>query len=135
MMLWFEKAYPYVLGAIGTLVLWESGVDLPDKEALLSATLGVSGIFVGFLATSKAILISLKSPIKDDLKQSNYIENLVSYIGEAIWVNLTFCFVNVVGFFIDSFVIYQHFWFFLAIASLISFVRVTHIMLIIFRQS
>lgn len=135
MKLIFEKLYPYLFGAIAAAIWWQANGAFPKGESLLSATLTVSGIFVGFLATSKAILMSMSSPIINDLKQSGYINELVSYIGEAIWVNLIFCTICVLGYFVytDS-IWYSLLWIGVSVCSLATFVRVTHIMLKIFKH-
>lgn len=136
MKLLFEKYYPYLLGAIAGLLWWKSGTSFPESDAIISSTLSVSGIFVGFLATSKAILISMNSPLIQDLKTSGYINELVSYIGQAIWLNLAFCTIDVVGYFIlQTNQYYALIWIALSISSLLAFVRVTHIMLKIFKYS
>lgn len=106
----------------------------PEQDSILSATLTVSGIFVGFLATSKAILVTMKSPVIGELKESGYIHELVSYIGQAIWTNLLFCVWNVIGYFSDtSETWYSTIWIGIAACSLAAFVRVTNIMLKIFK--
>lgn len=70
----------------------------------------------------------------EELKLSGYINELVSYVGQAIWLNLLFCTVNVVGYFVDhTSVGYSTCWVVVSVASLMAFVRVTHIMLKIFK--
>jgi len=132
----FEKLYPFLFGVIAAVLWWESDVAFPAADAIISSTLSVSGIFVGFLATSKAILISMNSPLVSDLKKSGYIHELVSYIGQAIWLNLSFCTFNVIGYFGNQ---SQHWyavvWVALAVTSLMAFIRVTHIMLQIFKHN
>ena len=123
MKLFFEKIYPYLLGLIAS-VLW-----------LRMQGTTVSGIFVGFLATSKAILMSMSSPIIEELKRSGYIEELVSYIGQAIWINLLFCSINVIGYFVSTQAEwYSLIWIFISVCALATFIRVTHIMLKIFKH-
>ncbi len=100
----FEAMYPLLFGMIAGC-LWTVGalwgrVMFPDSDTILSSTLTVSGIFVGFLATNKSILIGMNSPIIARLRSSGYINEIVSYLGEAIWFNLAFCAFNVVGFFV-----------------------------------
>lgn len=134
MKLLFEKFYPYLFGLIAAAFWLMAETIFPTGESLLSATLTVSGIFVGFLATSKAILISMSSPIIDEIKRSGYIEELVSYIGQAIWVNLFFCSLSVVGFFVATDAgWYSLIWIGTAVCSLLAFIRVTHIMLKVFK--
>lgn len=134
MKLCFEKLYPYLFGLIAVTFWFQTEIRFPAGESLLSATLTVSGIFVGFLATSKSILISMSSPIIDQLKGSGYIEELVSYIGQAIWVNLLFCCINVAGYFADtSSDWYSSIWIGVSVCALTAFIRVTHIMLKVFK--
>lgn len=135
MKLLFEKAYPYLFGILASVIWLQLKGAFPKGDSLLSSTLTVSGIFVGFLATSKAILMSMSSPIIEDLKRSGYIEELVSYIGQAIWVNLLFCSLSVVGYFTATDQRwYSSMWIGIATASMATFIRVTHIMLKIFRH-
>ncbi|ABI59733.1 hypothetical protein [Nitrosomonas eutropha] len=134
MALLFERTYPFIFAAIFSFFWLQIGAPFPEKDSILSSTLTVSGIFVGFLATSKAILMSMRSPIIDDLKKSGYIHDLVSYIATAIWVNLLFCSLNITGFFIDTSKYYfSVLWIWVAVCSLFTFIRVTHIMLKIFK--
>ncbi|MDO6594680.1 hypothetical protein [Neptuniibacter sp. 1_MG-2023] len=136
MKLLFEKTYPYLFGIIACVLWWQSKSQFPTSDAIISSTLSVSGIFVGFLATSKAILISMNSPLINDLKDSGYINELVSYIGQAIWLNLAFCTLDVIGYFSQqSASWYSILWVGLSVASLSAFIRVTHIMLQIFKHS
>ena len=136
MKLIFEKYYPYLFGVVAWVLWKQLNLMFPTSDSILSSTLTVSGIFVGFLSTSKAILVSMNSQIINELKSSGYIEELVSYIGQAIWINLLFCSFNVLGYFVDT----SKFWFSttwvgIAICSLATFIRVTHIMLKIFKYS
>lgn len=134
MKLYFEKVYPYLFGMIAVAFWCRTEALFPTGDSLLSATLTVSGIFVGFLATSKSILISMSSPIIDELKRSGYIEELVSYIGQAIWVNLLFCSISVVGYFVDTrSEWYSLIWIGVSVCALATFIRVTHIMLKVFK--
>jgi len=136
MKLFFEKIYPYLFGILAAIFWIENGCAFPKTDSILSSTLSVSGIFVGFLATSKAILMSMNSPLISELKRSGYIHELVAYIGQSIWLNLLFCTTNVVGYFINQDTIYfSTIWITLSVSSIMSFVRVTHIMLNIFKYN
>lgn len=136
MKLLFEKAYPYIIAVIAATLWYQLGIRLPSSDSILSSTLTVSGIFVGFLATSKAILLSMNSTVIQDLKKSGYINELVSYISQAIWLNLFFCIVNVLGYFIDhTNAHYSLVWITMISSALMAFIRVTDIMLKIFRNS
>ena len=130
-----ENLYPYIIGMLASIVWLIVSPLFPEKDSLLSSTLTVSGIFVGFLATSKAILISMNSPIIDELKKTGYIHELVSYIGQAIWINLLFCTWNVIGYFVNTSVVwFSSIWIGIALCSLAAFYRVTNIMLKIFKH-
>jgi len=108
-------------------------INLPDAHIGYSVMDTVSGILAGFLATSKALLIAIDTPLKKGLKNSGYMKDLISYIQWAILSTITFCVVNIIGFFIGpTGQVYGLVWAFFGITSLFSFLRVTLIMLKIF---
>lgn len=133
----FENYYPYLLAIISACIWYGTDIEFAKSDALLSATLSVSGILIGFLATCKAILISMNSPIIARLKQTGYIQDLVSYFAQAIWLNIAFCLVNVIGFFGDNIKTtwYPYVWILCAVCAAMAFVRVTEIMLKVFKNS
>lgn len=136
MKLLFERFFPYLFGVIAGILWVQTKLIFPESDTILSSTLSVSSIFVGFLATSKAILIGMNSQVIEDIRDSGYIKDLANYIGDAIWLNLIFCTINIVGYFVNQ--ASQWFgicWIILAVMSLMAFVRVTHIMLQIFKHS
>nr|WP_320125957.1 hypothetical protein [uncultured Shewanella sp.] len=137
MSLILEKIFPFILAITAAFVWWSFDCKFPsNSDSLLSATLTVAGIFVGFLATSKAILLSMSSPIIEHLKTSNYMNDLVSYIGQAIWFNLLLCTFCVMGFFLNNkYDFYGITWIGIAVLALSAFVRVTNIMLKIFKNA
>ena len=127
-----EKYRPYLISVIA-LIIWElCHIEFPDENALLSllsSTLTLSGILIGFLATNKAILISMNSPIIESLKESGYITELVQYISHAINSNIIFCIINILGYFLDVGSYYPYLWLFFLTLSIFSFLRVTNISL------
>lgn len=134
-LLWWEKTYPFLLGTIASIAWYFLKLKFPETDAIISATLSVSGIFVGFLATAKAILMSMSSPLLRDLKESGYMAEMVSYISQAIWGNLLFCVVNVAAYFsLQKLPFFGVLWIFSAVVALMTFIRVTHIMLKIFEH-
>jgi hypothetical protein len=134
--LFFEQTYPYLFGLLAGFFWWKASISFPSNDSIISSTLSVAGIFVGFLATSKAILISMNSPVINELKRSGYINELVSYIGQAIWLNLAVCTLDVIAYFANQTKVWFGVtWVFLSVASLMAFIRVTHIMLKIFKYS
>jgi len=134
MKLIFERLYPYIIALISAFLWNQHHIVFPKGDSIISSTLTVSGIFVGFLATSKSILISMNSSIISEIKKSGYMNDLVSYIGHAIWSNLAFCSFNVIAYFIDtSSKLFGSLWVFIGVSSLFCFIRVTHIMLKVFK--
>lgn len=77
----------------------------------------------------------MSSPIIERLRSSGYMDVLATYIAQAIWLNLLFCTANVIGFFENQGAFwYSIAWVTLAVGALTSFIRVTHVMLQIFKH-
>ncbi|MGY8915358.1 MAG: hypothetical protein ACKVJF_09810 [Flavobacteriales bacterium] len=136
--LW-ERSYPYLL-AIGAAFLWcFLCIDLPIKkiDSILASSMTLGAILTGFLATSKTILIGLKgADIMVKLSESQYIDNLVSYLVEAIWSSFIFCLVCITGYFVKegSFDYYEYAWIFFGVLAAACFIRVTRIIFLIIRN-
>lgn len=97
----FERSYPY-LGGVAALFIWLlTEVSLPEEKDILSSTLTISAILTGFLATSKALLMSIGSDTMTQIKNSSYGSSLISYFGEAILFSFLTCIVSLTGYFID----------------------------------
>lgn len=97
---------------------------------MLASSLTIAAILTGFLATAKAILISLDSPLMNRIREAGYINDLVSYLSQSIWLSFSFCCFSLLGYFVQTNVTwYGLAWIFLAIATGCAFVRVTNIML------
>ena len=137
----FERYYPWIISTAVAALLWLRGTYLPDDDgrlsALLSVSVSTSAIFVGFMATVKAILMALPSAgIKDDLKRSGEINTLSSYIFSAILSNLLFCAININSYFFSAKTLphcLSSLWFFFAVAALTTFFRVCFVMMLILR--
>lgn len=133
--LYLEKVAPYLLALSGDLLWWRVGLAFPPGDDLLSSSLTLGAIITGFLATAKAILMTLDSPVMQRIRETNYVNDLVSYLGQAIWLSFGFCAVSIVGFFsVRSELWYGLLWVFFGLASAASFVRVTNIMLKIIKH-
>lgn len=144
----WERTYPFIFAAISVIVFYilklkvlgiHVSVKLPEGFELVSQTLVLSGILLGFLSTSQAILISLdQKSIMKNLKDSGYIKELSSYLSQAVWLNLFFCIVCILGFFVTSQERANGYWFpalwiVFFVMALLSFYRITNITLKIFR--
>lgn len=137
MSLLLEKIYPYFGGAISAALWWYLGLDLPSPpELVLSSSLTLGAILTGFLATSKTILISLRgTEVMESLKESTYIDELVSYIAQAVWLSFAFSVLAIVGLFMSSPThVFSIVWIFFAIASGLAFIRVTNVILKIIKH-
>ncbi|QJX02453.1 hypothetical protein HML84_12640 [Alcanivorax sp. IO_7] len=82
----------------GCFLWWRLGMVLPAGDAILSSSLTLGAIITGFLATAKAIVMTLDSPIMKKIRQTDYSNDLVSYLGQAIWLSFSFCILSIVGF-------------------------------------
>lgn len=125
----FEKTVPYVAALVAALAWWQLDVSLPNGTPILSSSLTLGAILTGFLATAKAIVMTLDSPIMQRIRETTYVNDLVSYLGQAIWLSFAFCVVAMVGFFVEtSSAWYGLAWIVLGVASAAAFIRVTNIM-------
>lgn len=136
MQLFLEKVAPYILSLVATYLWWKFNIAFPVNDSVLSASLTLGAILTGFLATSKAILMTLDSPVMQRIRKTRYLGDLVSYIGQAIWLSFTFSIISLVGFFTDT----SNFWFglvwvFVGVSSAGCFIRVTNIMLKIIKYA
>lgn len=137
MQLWIEKIYPYAGGLLAAGIWWYLDAKFPDDTgAMLSASLTLGAILTGFLATSKTILIGLRgSAVMDTLRETTFIEELVSYLAAAIWLSFGFSLLALAGFFIKD--LLQYFaivWVAIGVMAALAFVRVTNIILKIIRH-
>lgn len=135
-----ERLYPAILGIAATIVVWAVDGGLPVAEGyragLLSASISASAIFVGFIATSKSILMALpKDGIRKRINESGYIHELVSYLNQAMSGNLAFCVLNVAGFFpkLQGSDFFLPLWCGLGAFSISAFWRIGRVMMAILR--
>lgn len=99
-----EQVGPYVIGVLVTGTWWFGlGHTFPDDPAgLLSASGTIASVLVGFLATAKAIIMSIStSPTYAHIRSLGYGDQLMNYIRSAIYAGLIFLVLATLGFFID----------------------------------
>lgn len=98
-----ERAWPYVIAFIFS-VLWLKWLQQPfptNANGLIGATGTVSAVLVGFLITSKAIILGLTgTAVFKALSDSNYKELLFAYIFEAEVSGLLLLVLSLCGFFV-----------------------------------
>lgn len=134
--IYLERLAPYLLAFAGCLMWWKFDMHFPKGENILSSSLTLGAILTGFLATAKAIMMTLDSPIMQRIRQTTYIDDLVSYLSQAIWLSFGLCIISIAGFFCstDNF-IFGLIWIFFGVASSGAFIRVTNIMLKIIKHA
>lgn len=127
----WERFYPYVAGVSAGLLWWTfTPVFEAGSTEVLSASLTIGSILTGFLATSKAILLGLnEARIMNDLRRSGYIDDLVSYLAQAIFFSFSYAVVSLVGYFVNRMPIYWVMWVAIGVISALTFVRVVFIQL------
>lgn len=136
----WEELYPYIItsivGIIASYLLYKKSLPSLD-ENLFSASLGLFGVLLGFLSTTKAILIGMRSPVIQYLQENNGMERLLNYIAEAVWGCFIACLFNIVAFFVKSTSYYQCYsilWISSSVFALTAFFRITRIMLSVLRN-
>lgn len=96
-----ERFYPYLWGfaAVGVVVyLDKHGYKISYSENMLSAIISLGGIFAGFLATIKTLLLTIGSGVKRMLNDSGFMAPLLVYLKEGIASSLILCLVAMLGF-------------------------------------
>lgn len=134
----FERIYPYLFGLLGAGLFWHYGVHFPKGQAVLSASITLGAVFIGFLATSESIVISLQSPKIAHFKTTKFFPLCLQYLKEGIWTALLYSALSLVGFFCNSDAPPGWFgpvWVFFSIATLLTFQRVSSSLMHLLRAS
>jgi len=133
--LFWEKIHPYAVALCCALLWYWCAPEFPKDDEILSASLSVGAILIGFLATAKSLLMTLDTPVLKRLSDAGYIKDIASYMGEGIYLLFVFCAWTMLGYFMDtSWPWFGLSWFTLLIASTFAFLRVTRIMLKLFAK-
>lgn len=93
----WEKAYPYFFSMATAYAIYRIQPAVSEKrmDALLSASINVSAILMGFLGTSKAMLLTFRSAKTHWLsKNPAGWKLLLSYFRHAISLSLLVCVVS-----------------------------------------
>ncbi len=127
----WERIYPYLAGVLAALAWWMFTPEFhANKSEVLSASLTVGSILTGFLATSKAILLSLgDTHIMRELRSSKYLKDLVSYLAQAILFSFGYAVVSLIGFFLNGNDVYWVVWTATGVVAALTFIRVVWIQL------
>lgn len=141
MSLKIEKFYPFLLASVGAAACWSLAFVLPaDEKEFLAAALSLGAVLTGFIATAQSILMALPSDtVMGRIRTSGYLNELISYIAQALLGGLFFCSISLLGFFLISsnLVVKQFYadvWMWSALFCFFTFYRVTSIMMRIMRH-
>lgn len=135
-----ERIWPYVGAAAGTAIwFYVAGAKFPEKpDGLLGATGNAVAVLVGFLASSKAIVLSVSaSAVFEKLSAAGYSQLLFAYLYEAIAAGMLLLVVSFIGFFFDSSALsiwYKSAWVAISLAALFCFFRVVGILFKLLRH-
>lgn len=129
-----EKIWPYLAAALGLAGWWYLGEmrfpEAPDN--LLAATGNTVAVLVGFLAASKAIVLSIsESRVFERLKAAGYNDLLFAYFYQGIAAGIAFLAISIFGFFYSNKAPpdwYKFTWVYLAFLSFFCFIRVVKIL-------
>jgi hypothetical protein len=124
----WEQLYPYLIAAAAAAAFWRYGVPFPAQRDILGASVTVGAVFVGFIATSEAIVVSLQGPIAEEFRATAFYFLLLRYTQEAIWVSILYCALALAGYFLPEHKapqVYGAAWVFMTVAALTTFYRIS----------
>jgi hypothetical protein len=136
----FERWWPYV-GALVLFGVWlYFGRPFPrNPEGLMGASGTVAVVFVGFLGTAKAIVLSISnSPVYKRLKETGYSRVLFSYLYESIFSGIVFLVISVLGFFLperESHDFFAALWVLAGAATILLYIRTTNLLFQLVKQA
>lgn len=135
----WERLWPLVGAAALVWGWWALGHPFPaSPDGLFGAAATVSSIFASFLGVSKALILTIKgTETFKILSTRGYTGILFSYLADGIFASILFASCSIIGFFIDHdtitmnhhlFKIFEVVWIFAGALSLLTYVRISHIL-------
>lgn len=124
----FERLYPYIIPIVLVGAALRFEIKFPQSNEILSASITMGSIFIGFLATAKSILLGLQTPGFEQIRRTKFFPLLITYLKEAIYCSLIYCCACLFAFFFAhdySWVVAT--WAYLTAATLLTFIRVVRI--------
>jgi hypothetical protein len=96
-----ERAYPIAIAILVAIGWWKLAPQFPqDEKEFLAAAISLGAILTGFIATAKAILAALPTDsVMGRLRSSGYVDDLITYLAEALYGCLAFSVYSIAGFF------------------------------------
>lgn len=135
-----ERLWPYVGSVVLLGIWWYIGKPFPpNPDGLLGASGTVAVVFVGFLGTAKAIVLSIShSPVYRRLKETGYSHVLFSYLYESIIAGIVFLIVSVLGFFLTNgkpHDLFAALWVITGAATILLYIRTTNLLFKLVKQA
>ncbi|WP_280150133.1 hypothetical protein P5485_012980 [Bacillus pumilus] len=134
-----EKAYPLIGGFLGVVLAFISKFKLLELESykeIMSSSISLGSIAVGFLAAAITLLPSLSNnELVKNLKRLGAYQKLLLYIIKAIIGLFIISILSIVGLFITNISIgivrdlFGYTWIFIFIVAILSIIRVIHLFL------
>ena len=139
--LWFERSYPYIVGILAYLVAYnQTTIVMPTDSSvctsLFSASISLSAVLVGFLATMYAVLIG-SSVIVQKIGSLAYVDVVQEYFISGILIGLAFSMLNIFAFFDLKWTeqsLFISIWVMLGSMMFLTFFRVARMMSAIFTK-
>jgi hypothetical protein len=138
-----ERTYPLYLALISSALWYWFKPKFPsDEKEFLAAALSLGAILTGFIATAKAILAAMPDEtVMGRLRKSGYIQDLITYLAQALYGCLTFSVLCLVGFFLRDEkapaplpLWFATTWIFLGVFSMLAFHRVSRLLFKILKR-
>ncbi len=130
-----EKWYPYFFALVSAALWYWYAPSFPKGNDILSASLNIGAILVGFLATAKSLLMTLDTPVIRRLSEAGYITDIAAYMREGIYTLMIFCAWSMLGYFVSTSCLwFGVFWIFFLVAGSFCFLRITKVLLKLFEK-
>ncbi|OYQ79080.1 hypothetical protein B9T12_04715 [Wohlfahrtiimonas chitiniclastica] len=140
MLLLWERIYPYcitVLVGAGCMYIYSKNSFPTLEKEFFSTAVALFGVLLGFLSTTKALLIGMNSPVIEFLRESSRMDDLINYIAQAVWGCFIACLANIVAFFVSGSSWFDYYIIVLVLVcvfALTAFFRITRLMISILRK-
>lgn len=140
-----EQYFP-ALGALAAVVGWyAAGCPFPSPpDNLFASSATVSSVFAGFLGASGAIVLTIKdTELFKILSTHGYTQDIFRYLRDSLFASTVFAVFSILGFFvtplheagiIPPLGIFRPMFVGAASLSLLTFVRVSHVLFKLLRQ-
>jgi hypothetical protein len=130
----FEKTWPCA-GALIITLLWCQFFDAhfpTELSGFLTVSGTVAAVFIGFLATAKAVILGLsQSEIFAVIKRTGYSSLLISYMFQTSIAAIALLVLSLCGFFLPTQPIpfwFSYCWMLTATASILLYLRIASVL-------